>query len=118
MAEGLSDELGPTGVEPARPCGHKALNLARLPIPPRARDLSRSAQRMLRHAMNAQVYRLRCRPSSHARNASGRTPPPISLEAREKRCLVSEFEVPGFVLLGPLELKFFDHVLSFLVPPI
>src|SRR3954470_9725646 len=32
-----STELGPTGVEPARPCGHKALNLARLPIPPRAR---------------------------------------------------------------------------------
>lgn len=30
-------EVGPTGVEPARPCGHKALNLARLPIPPRAR---------------------------------------------------------------------------------
>ena len=31
-----STKLGPTGVEPARPCGHKALNLARLPIPPRA----------------------------------------------------------------------------------
>jgi hypothetical protein len=30
-------QMGPTGVEPARPCGHKALNLARLPIPPRAR---------------------------------------------------------------------------------
>ena len=29
-------QVGPTGVEPARPCGHKALNLARLPIPPRA----------------------------------------------------------------------------------
>jgi hypothetical protein len=32
-----STKVGPTGVEPARPCGHKALNLARLPIPPRAR---------------------------------------------------------------------------------
>src|SRR5262245_48802998 len=30
--------LGPTRVQPARPCGHKALNLARLPIPPRARS--------------------------------------------------------------------------------
>ena len=39
MAEGLfARRLGPTGVEPARPCGHKALNLARLPIPPRARE--------------------------------------------------------------------------------
>lgn len=28
--------MGSTGFEPARPCGHKALNLARLPIPPRA----------------------------------------------------------------------------------
>jgi hypothetical protein len=33
----LDSQVGPTGVEPARPCGHKALNLARLPIPPRAR---------------------------------------------------------------------------------
>ena len=28
--------VGPTGVEPARPCGHMPLKHARLPIPPRA----------------------------------------------------------------------------------
>src|SRR5436190_21678398 len=38
--KGFLHQLGPTGVEPARPCGHKALNLARLPIPPRARGYS------------------------------------------------------------------------------
>ncbi len=27
-------EMRETGLEPARPCGHQALNLARLPIPP------------------------------------------------------------------------------------
>src|SRR5262245_62835939 len=30
-----------TGLEPARPCGHQALNLARLPIPPPRRTANR-----------------------------------------------------------------------------
>ena len=36
----LAYEVGPTGVEPARPCGHMPLKHARLPIPPRAHFLA------------------------------------------------------------------------------
>lgn len=32
----LGKQVGPTGVEPARPFGHMPLKHARLPIPPRA----------------------------------------------------------------------------------
>src|SRR5262249_11953339 len=48
-------QLGPTGVEPARPCVHKALNLARLPTPPRARGFRSRGGEV---AANMQVYRL------------------------------------------------------------
>ena len=34
QAPTLLPEMRETGLEPARPCGHQALNLARLPIPP------------------------------------------------------------------------------------
>jgi hypothetical protein len=50
------DPVGPTGVEPARPCGHKALNLARLPIPPRAREATAGMNPAAR--LNMQVYPL------------------------------------------------------------
>jgi hypothetical protein len=48
----LNQKVGSTGFEPARPCGHKALNLARLPISPRARSEAKG-----RHtAANMKVY--------------------------------------------------------------
>jgi hypothetical protein len=34
----LVDSVRPTGIEPARDCSHQALNLARLPIPPRPQE--------------------------------------------------------------------------------
>jgi hypothetical protein len=34
----LADSVRPTGIEPARDCSHQALNLARLPIPPRPQE--------------------------------------------------------------------------------
>ncbi len=40
-----SHQVGPTGVEPARPYGHMPLKHARLPIPPRAHSLPKTSSR-------------------------------------------------------------------------
>ncbi len=45
-----------TGLEPARPCGHQALNLARLPIPPFPRMPFICAFQRVRQTGNTGVY--------------------------------------------------------------
>ncbi len=35
---GIKKMVGGKGIEPLRPCGHQILSLARLPVPPLARE--------------------------------------------------------------------------------
>ena len=57
--------VGSTGFEPARPFGHKALNLARLPISPRALD-------QLNSAPSGRIRKSTRRAGSVKRRAAGR----------------------------------------------